>query len=406
MKYGPFKKVDIIVPILCIACLTMLNNVGSIVISDVMEAFPNTGEVLSQFTYTITTLFTVVANIIFGFTARYISRKRLIIFSLSAMFTGGVIAGFFPVNIWVVLIAGGIIGFGKGGIATLSMSLVTTYCHGEKKSQMIGVRTSASYFGGMILTLIAGELAVIKWNYAYLVFLVIFPVIFIAAKWLPSQDVAVAERKMSGGRPVIKEKFNPVVLFFCFVSFAFSVLHCIWGSNYSLFISRTGLGDAALAGMVSSVTSLAGFITGILYGVIFGRTKRYVFVVGCSCTLASFVLMVTTCNLPMLFVASFLSSAGSGIVFSSNMLAVANILGPKNSTLGVALVNITGDLGYFFSPAIIGAIHQAVQPSVAEGKFFIGAIGLGIMWIILLAGTFVKQLNFVPQKEQQNSAAA
>ena len=136
--------------------------------------------------------------------------------------------------------AGGIIGFGKGGIATLSMSLVASYCQGEKKSSMIGVRTSASYFGGMILTLVAGELAVIKWNYAYMVFLVIFPVIFIAAKWLPSNDMAVITGQQPEQRASRDFKFNPAILFFCFVSFAFSVLHSIWGSNYSLFISRTG----------------------------------------------------------------------------------------------------------------------------------------------------------------------
>ncbi len=50
MLYGPKKKVDIVIPILCIACLTMLNNVGSIVIADVLKAIPATGEVLSQFT--------------------------------------------------------------------------------------------------------------------------------------------------------------------------------------------------------------------------------------------------------------------------------------------------------------------------------------------------------------------
>lgn len=406
MLYGPKKKVDIVIPILCIACLTMLNNVGSIVIADVLKAFPDTGEVLSQFTYTITTLFAVIANFVIGFASRYISRKKLIVFSLCVMFAGGMIAGFFPINIWVVLIAGGIIGFGKGGIATLSMSLVASYCQGEKKSSMIGVRTSASYFGGMILTLVAGELAVIKWNYAYLVFLVIFPVIFIAAKWLPSNDMAVITGQQPEQRASRDFKFNPAILFFCFVSFAFSVLHSIWGSNYSLFISRTGLGDAALAGTVSSVTSLAGFIMGVIFGFIYSRTKKYVFVLGCTCTLLSFTLMVTTVSVPTLFLASFLSSAGSGIVFSSNMLAVANLLGPKNSTIGVAMINVTGDLGYFFSPAIIDAIYQVAKPTVAEGKFFIGVIGLAIMWVILLAGTFVKQLNFVQADKEKACAAA
>ena len=122
MLYGPKKKVDIVIPILCIACLTMLNNVGSIVIADVLKAFPDTGEVLSQFTYTITTLFAVIANFVIGFASRYISRKKLIGFSLCVMFAGGMIAGFFPINIWVVLIAGGIIGFGKGGICLLYTS--------------------------------------------------------------------------------------------------------------------------------------------------------------------------------------------------------------------------------------------------------------------------------------------
>ena len=92
MLYGPKKKVDIVIPILCIACLTMLNNVGSIVIADVLKAFPDTGEVLSQFTYTITTLFAVIANFVIGFASRYISRKKLIVFSLCVMFAGGTVS--------------------------------------------------------------------------------------------------------------------------------------------------------------------------------------------------------------------------------------------------------------------------------------------------------------------------
>lgn len=143
---------------------------------------------------------------------------------------------------------------------------------------------------------------------------------------------------------------------------------------------------------------------GVIFGFIYSRTKKYVFVLGCTCTLLSFTLMVTTVSVPTLFLASFLSSAGSGIVFSSNMLAVANLLGPKNSTIGVAMINVTGDLGYFFSPAIIDAIYQVAKPTVAEGKFFIGVIGLAIMWMILLAGTFVKQLNFV-QADKEKACA-
>lgn len=77
---------------------------------------------------------------------------------------------FFLKDISAILILRALLGVSVGMIMPLSTGLLSYYFPPEDQSRLMGLCAAMNQIGGVIATLIAGVLAKVGWNYAFLVY--------------------------------------------------------------------------------------------------------------------------------------------------------------------------------------------------------------------------------------------
>lgn len=68
-----------------------------------------------------------------------------------------------------------------------AISVFSEYYEGNEKDTLLGYRGSAEVLGNAIMTLVAGRLLLIKWNYAFLVYALGFVILFMYLTFIPNK---------------------------------------------------------------------------------------------------------------------------------------------------------------------------------------------------------------------------
>ena len=93
----------------------------------------------------------------------------------------------------MMLLFRAIFGFGVGCLTSVLLAMIIYFFDGHERSQMIGLQGSVGGLGSMILTFVAGRLAIMGWPTAFLTYLVSFIVFMIVFVFVPK--VTIVETK-------------------------------------------------------------------------------------------------------------------------------------------------------------------------------------------------------------------
>ena len=345
----------------------------------ISEHFPGQSPLLIQLIVSLPALFIILTNLVFPWLCRLMKTRTLALTGLALYVLSGA-GAFFVDDIWLLLIFRALMGVSVGMIMPLSTGLLAYYFPPEEQAGLMGLSAAMNQMGGVVATFLAGMLAGISWNYAFLVYLLGLIAIILVAVFLPNE-------RLSGRGGVslsLLRRFQPSVV----GMFLVMILFFVYPTNFALTASGT------LSEMGVTLTMVGLDVVAFLVGLVFGNMMKH---------FAAQMKYIA----PLGFAAGYLCLAtGSGLVWlllGSAFIGIANGIGvPYLNTIGsvkagkeaattvMPLLSAALYLGQFLSPLIVSpaAVATGTSPYV---------IAFCIAIVYLLQAVLTRKKQMLPE---------
>ena len=381
LYFKPFiMKKRLLYTILSISLLTVMAGAAIAPALGVISAhFEGRNPLLIQLIVSLPALFIILTNLVFPWLCRLMKTRTLALVGLGLYVLSGS-GAFFVDNIWMLLVFRALMGVSVGMIMPLSTGLLAYYFQPEEQAGLMGLSAAMNQMGGVVATFMAGVLAGISWNYAFLVYLLGLIAIALVVLFLPNERL----QGRGGISLSLLKRFHPSVV----GMFLVMVLFFIYPTNFALTASGTLSEMGVTLTMVG--LDLVAFLVGLVFGALmkrFAAQMKYV--------------------APLGFAAGYLClAAGSGAMWlltGSAFIGIANGIGvPYLNTIGsvkagkeaattvMPLLSAALYLGQFLSPLIVSPIASATGMSPYS-------VGLGIAALYLLQAVLTRKKQMLPK---------
>ena len=315
--------------------------------------FSEADALLVQLIVSMPALLIIITNIFFLSISRWLRTRAIATTGLLLYVAAG--AGcFFVDDIYVLLVMRALLGISVGLIMPLSTGLLAYYFPPEEQAQLMGLSAAMNQMGGVVATLLAGLLATIQWNYAFLVYLMGLIAVVMVWLWLPDEQLGSANKRGIPFEPRQLLKFHPSVIGMLLLMMIFFV----FPTNFAVIASQqTALSSEAIT-MIMVGLDVVAFFIGLVFGGLMHTFRRGVkyfaplfFLLG-YLLLACPELSIVNCQLSIILGSTFIGIAnGVGVPYLNT---IASIKGGKNSaTTVMPLLSAALYLGQFISPLVV-----------------------------------------------------
>ena len=316
--------------------------------------FSEAPAMLVQFIVSMPALLIIITNFFFLSLSRFLCTRAIATTGLLLYVVAG--AGcFFVDDIYLLLAMRALLGVSVGLIMPLSTGLLAYYFPPEQQAQLMGLSAAMNQMGGVVATLLAGLLATIEWNYAFLVYLLGLIALVMVWLWLPDEQLGSANKRGVPFHPRQLLKFHPSVIGMLLLMMIFF----IFPTNFAIVASQqqglsTGLITVIMVGL-----DVVAFFIGLAFGSLMNRFRQSVkyfaplfFLLGYASYLVPSVSMAVLGSV-------FIGMAnGVGVPYLNT---IASIKGGKNSaTTVMPLLSAALYLGQFISPLIVIPMSKAL----------------------------------------------
>ena len=338
--------------------------------------FSDASAMLVQFIVSIPALLIIVTNLFFLPLSRILRTRAIATTGLLLYVVAG--AGcFFVDDICVLLLLRAILGISVGLIMPLSTGLLAYYFPPEEQARLMGLSAAMNQMGGVVATLLAGLLATIEWNYAFLVYLLGLIALVMVWLWLPDEQLGSANKRGVPFQARQLLKFHPSVIGMLLLMMIFF----IFPTNFAVVATRQLGLRTELITLIMVGLDVVAFFVGMVFGGVMNRFRQSVkyfapifFLLGYAAYLVPDILMV------VLGSACIGVANGVGVPYLNT---IASIKGGKNSaTTVMPLLSAALYLGQFVSPIIVTpASHVLFGSEDLTGPYKVG-IALCLLYVV------------------------
>ena len=231
--------------------------------------FSEADALLVQLIVSMPALLIIVTNLFFLSISRRLRSRAIATTGLLLYVVAG--AGcFFVDEIYVLLVMRALLGISVGFIMPLSTGLLAYYYPPEQQAQLMGLSAAMNQMGGVVATLLAGLLATIEWNYAFLVYLMGLIAVVMVWLWLPNEQLGSANKRGIPFEPRQLLKFHPSVIGMLLLMMIFFV----FPTNFAVIASQqTALSSEAIT-MIMVGLDVVAFFVGLVFGGLMHTFRR------------------------------------------------------------------------------------------------------------------------------------
>ena len=269
-KNNVAKKVT--ATILSMSLLTVMAGAAIAPALGIIKAhFSSAPAMLVQFIVSMPALLIIVTNLFFLPLSRILRTRAIATTGLLLYIVAG--AGcFFVDDIYVLLLLRAILGISVGLIMPLSTGLLAFYFPPEEQARLMGLSAAMNQMGGVVATLLAGLLATIEWNYAFLVYLLGLIALAMVWLWLPDEQLGSANKRGVPFQPRQLLKFHPSVIGMLLLMMIFF----IFPTNFAVVANqqlglRTELITIIMVGL-----DVVAFFVGMVFGGVMNSFRQSV----------------------------------------------------------------------------------------------------------------------------------
>ena len=366
--------------ILSISLLTVMAGAAIAPALGVISAhFAGRDPLLIQLIVSLPALFIILTNLVFPFLCRLMKTRTLALVGLSLYVLAGA-GAFFVDNIWVLLVFRALMGVSVGMIMPLSTGLLAYYFPPEEQARLMGLSAAMNQMGGVVATFLAGVLAGISWNYAFLVYLLGLVAMILVAAFLPNERLAGR-----GGLSLkLLRRFHPSVV----GMFLVMILFFIYPTNFALTASAS-LSEMGVT-LVMVGLDVVAFLVGLVFGAMmkrFAPQMKYAAPLG---FMAGYLCLAAGSGLAWLLLGSALVGIANGIGVPYLNTIGSVKAGKEAATTVMPLLSAALYLGQFLSPLIVSPIATGLSVSPY-------LVGVGIAVIYLAQAVLTRKKQMLPE---------
>lgn len=308
------------------------------------EHFAGESPVLVQLILSMPALFIIISTLFFGSLCRRFSTRTIALIGLIGYVVSGA-GAFFADGIVVLLILRALLGVSVGMIMPLSTGLLTYYFPPEEQASLMGLSGAMNQLGGVIANLLAGLLAGINWNFAFIVYLLGLVAIVLVLKYLPEEHLN------SSGRISVKllGKYHGSVVSL----FLLMIVFFVYPTNFAVSASRlTTLSPNVITVIMVSLDFVA-CLAGLVFGSLMKRMPKMMKYLSPLLFACAYLLMGLCPEVLALALGSAIIGVATGVGLPY-LNTVASFKGGKDAAATVMpLMSAALYLGQFVSPLIV-----------------------------------------------------
>ena len=361
----------IVSAIVWISFVQMATNVISSVLPNISAAFPSVSIAVIQLLMTFPGLFIILFTVLANVLLRFFDKKRLIEMGLLLVCLSAVISYLGYRSLFVLFIGAGVLGCGVGLCSAFAISLISDHFSGEKKQRIIGWQTAASNMGSLLMTLLGGLLAMIGWNYNFLVYLIALVAVWFCHRYVPKggkvqENVGVHDRKCHFTR-----RLSMLII-------VFMVLFYIAPTSISLLLSQQGKESTVASSIGMSSFLLGGTLMSMMFFYVNRKLHRYCIVIGIALLGIGLFLMGHVQQV-LFDLACFVSGASIGLVMPRCMLEISQNEPAERVTVATSIAMAASNFGILIAPLFTVICSDLLQIEQVSDRIETGA---GICWML------------------------
>lgn len=314
----------------------------------IRQHFASAPDMLVQLIISLPALFIILTNLLFLPISRVLRTRAIAIIGLVLYVAAGT-GCFFVDNIHLLLLMRALLGVSVGLIMPLSTGLLSYFYPPEEQARLMGLSAAMNQMGGVVGTLLAGMLASIAWNYAFLVYLFGLIALVMIVCWLPNEKLGSSNKRGKVFEPRQLLKFHPSVIGMLLLTMVFFV----FPTNFAIITSRQLQLDTTAITLIMVALDLLAFFVGLVFGHLMHRFRMSIKFFPPIVLIIGYAFYAEASNVAMLLIGSAFIGVGNGIGVPY-LLTIASIKGGKNSaTTVMPLLSASLYLGQFISPILI-----------------------------------------------------
>ena len=357
--------------ILSISLLTVMAGAAMApALGAVKDHFHECSAMTIQLIVSLPALFIIVTTFAFRQLCRWMKTRTLALAGLGLYVAAGA-GAYFVDNIAVLLVLRALLGISVGMVMPLSTGLLNYYFPPEKQSRLMGLSAAMNQLGGVVATMLAGVLASVQWNYAFLVYLAGLLAMVLVAVWLPNERLMAEGSRVKASTLV---RFHPSVTAMFFIMLLFFV----YPTNFALTAQAQGVSPLATT-LIMVLLDVVAFVVGLYFARLMKRYRRQMKYAAPLFFLAGFAVLSWGVGAPAMIVGSVLIGVanGAGVPYVNTIASIK--AGREASTTVMPLISAALYLGQFVSPLVVRPLADALGTVNAP---YVVAMGIGVLFLV------------------------
>ena len=343
----------------------------------IRQHFADAPDLQVQLIVSLPALFIIVTNLCFRSISRHLGSRTIALVGLVLYVAAG--GGcFFLDNINVILVMRALLGVSVGLIMPLSTGLLSYYFPPEEQARMMGLSAAMNQMGGVVGTLLAGLLASVEWNYAFLVYVLALVALLMVFLWLPNEHLAAPGDRKEPVKAKQLLRFHPSVI----GMFLLTVVFFIFPTNFAIIeSSKLGLAASVIT-LIMVALDLVAFFAGLVFGGLMARFSRQLKYVPPVLLIVGFLLYAFPGNVAAVLVGSALigTANGFGVPY---MLTIGSLKAGKDAaTTVMPLLSAALYLGQFISPLLVMPMAKGIFGEADITGPYKVAVAISVLYLV------------------------
>lgn len=361
--------------ILSISVLILGAQAISPAMAGIIQAFPAVPVSVCRMIISLPLLTLVLTTLVTGKLEGHFDKKAVSLAGI-AIYTIAGTASVFCTSFLMLVICRLIIGVGLGMFASYAVAFLSILFEGDERRRMIGLQSTATNVGSLVLTTAAGILNTISWNTTFYIYLAGVIVFVLVALFVPSFPPAAGKKvNKSGNMTAALWKVS-------IGNFLYFIVFFIVFSDFAVLIMTSGLGSAQDSGTGLSLLNVSALIVSALYKQISDMLRRFTAPVGVCFTAIGFLITGSASSLATANLGALVIGMGFGVIMPHCYAsAAASVDGPRQP-LAAASQTFATNIASFCSAYALSFVLAAIGSDIAESTVF---TGIGIVMIVYTA---------------------
>lgn len=364
-----------------VSLLVMTYSSISIIMADLIKAFPHVDPTVVQSVLTISALAIVFGTLLTGLTAEIVGKRKLLLLGI-ALYTLGGIAPLFFSSFEFLMAARVLLGAGIGIMNPIATALIGDFFQGgADRAQLVGFKSTAGGLGQTIFPIFMGILAVSGWRNVFWVYLFGLLILAVVYFYIPEPP----KPQVNGAKAKVKDfyKINFSVIAICLFVFSAFVAHMAIFTNTAIFMVQSGLGNTSSATVAITVLSAAHMFMSLIFKYSSQIFKKFVGPIGTAMLALGLLIMANAQSMTVVSVAMIFMGIGAGTYIPYAYDLITNLAPNTSRSFCISLMLIFLNFGGFLSPFIMTFTASALGNNTSGFKMLIAAV----IFLVLTAST-------------------